>query len=78
MSGIVEMCEYAILLFESIWLLREALYVVRVPIEGIGAREVSNLGDAKLAVAHLLVQEAWLHVMRVDVHTARDNVVVHT
>lgn len=71
------MCENTILPLKVILIFPERLHVVWVSIHRAGSPEVPDLGDSLLAVAHLLVEEAWLHVTRVDVVIPRDDVVVH-
>jgi hypothetical protein len=72
------MSENAVLLFEVVGFLSKSLDVVWVPVDGVGATQIFDLGDAQLSIAHVLVQQTWLHFARVDVFLAGDNIMMHT
>ena len=49
-----------------------------LPIDSIWAREVSDLGDAQLAITNLFIEEAWLQIVGVYIGLPSDYVVVDT
>jgi hypothetical protein len=72
------MSEDTVLSFEQRSIGSNRFLVVWIQIEGVWPREVTNLSYTQFVIAHLFVQKAWFHFMRVNVCIASNDIMVHT
>ena len=72
------MSEYSILFFEHTRVAFNSTHVVWVSVLRVWAHQVSDFGDALLAVEYLLIHNLWLHFARMHIRFSTDNVGLHT
>ena len=77
-GSIVQVSEDAVLSFEQRSIGCNRFLVVWIQIDWVWSREVPNLSYAKFVIAHLFVQKARFHFMRVNVCIPSNDIMVHT
>ena len=74
---IIQMREDAVLPLEDVVVFVPGFAVVRVAIDGVRTGKITDLCDAQLPIAYLLIEQSRYNALRDQVGLARENVVVH-